>query len=37
MYRNTSNNAYGAHYSQVRGYSVNPRSSAILNTKPVGL
>lgn len=37
MYRNTTNSAYGAHYSQVRGYSVNNRGSSILNQKPVGL
>lgn len=37
MYRNTSNSAYGAHHSALRGYSVNPRGSSILNQKPIGL
>lgn len=37
MYRGTSNSSYGSHYSAVRGYSVNPRGSSIVNSKPVGL
>lgn len=37
MYRGTTNSLYGSHYSAHRGYSVNPRGSSIVNTKPVGL
>lgn len=36
MYRGT-NSTYGSHYSNIRGYSVNPRASSIINQKPVGL
>lgn len=35
MYRNTSNSAYGGHYT--RGYSVSHKVPSLVSQKPVGL
>jgi ubiquitin C-terminal hydrolase len=37
MYRTTSNSTYGSHHSSLRGYSVNPKATTIINQKPLGL